>query len=90
MSGSEGRANPKEPSVSNSTHLPPIGAQLSLFGQGDGEISDGRELTPGSVDNSQFPHDISDAPPCVACGLLMKPSGTCDTCVNCGQTSGCS
>jgi len=66
------------------------GKQLSLFAQGEGEISAGRELTPGPVDDSQFLHDISDAPPCVACGGLMKPSGTCYTCINCGQTSGCS
>jgi hypothetical protein len=26
----------------------------------------------------------------VACGGLMKPSGTCYTRVNCGQTSECS
>ena len=66
------------------------GKQLSLFGQGDGEISAGGELTAGPVDDSQFLYDIGDAPPCAACGGLMKPSGTCYTCVNCGQTSGCS
>ena len=66
------------------------GKQLSLFGQGEGEISAGRELTPGPVDDSQFLNDIGDSPPCVACGGLMKPSGTCYTCVNCGQTSRCS
>jgi len=63
---------------------------LSLFGQGNGEISAGGELTPGSVDGSQFLYEIGDAPPCSACGGLMKSSGTCYTCVNCGQTSGCS
>jgi ribonucleoside-diphosphate reductase alpha chain len=66
------------------------GKQLSLFGQRNGEIDAGRELTPGPDDGSQFLNDIGDAPPCVACGGLMKPSGTCYTCVNCGQTSGCS
>jgi ribonucleoside-diphosphate reductase alpha chain len=66
------------------------GKQLSLFGQGDGEIIAGRELTLGSVGGSQFLYDIGDAPPCVACGGLMRPSGTCYTCLNCGQTSGCS
>jgi ribonucleoside-diphosphate reductase alpha chain len=66
------------------------GKQLSLFGQGTGEISAGGELTPGPVDDSLFLNDIGDAPPCVACGGLMKPSGTCYTCINCGQTSGCS
>jgi len=66
------------------------GKQLSQFGQGNGEISDGGELTPGPVDDSQFLYDTCDAPPCVACGGLMKPSGTCYTCLNCGQTSGCS
>jgi ribonucleoside-diphosphate reductase alpha chain len=66
------------------------GKQLSLFGQGNGEINAGRELTPPPVDDSQLLYDIGDAPPCVACGGLMKPSGTCYTCVNCGQTSGCS
>ena len=53
------------------------GKQLSLFGQGNGEIGAGGELTPGPVDDSQILYDIGDAPPCVACGGLMKPSGTC-------------
>jgi ribonucleoside-diphosphate reductase alpha chain len=66
------------------------GNQLSLFVQGNGEISAGGEQTPGPVDGSQFFYDIGDAPLCAACGGLMKPSGTCYTCVNCGQTSGCS
>jgi len=66
------------------------GKQLSLFGKGNGENSACRELTPGPVDGSQFLYHIDDSPPCVACGGLMKPSGTCYTCINCGQTSGCS
>ncbi len=66
------------------------GKQLSLFGRGNSEISAGGELTPGPVDESQFLYDIGDAPPCVACGGLMKPSGSCYACVNCGQSSGCS
>jgi ribonucleoside-diphosphate reductase alpha chain len=66
------------------------GKQLSLFSQGNGETSAGRERTPGPVDDSQFLYDIGDAPPCVSCGGLMRPSGSCYTCVNCGQTSGCS
>jgi ribonucleoside-diphosphate reductase alpha chain len=65
------------------------GKQLSLFGQGNCEITAGGELKPGPVDGLQFPYDIGDAPPCVACGGLMTPSGTCYTCFNCGQTSGC-
>ncbi|MFZ2021312.1 MAG: hypothetical protein WAV06_06200 [Terracidiphilus sp.] len=66
------------------------GKQLSLFGPGGGENSAGSELNLDPLDGSQFLHDIDDGPPCVACGGLMKPSGTCYTCVNCGQTSGCS
>jgi ribonucleoside-diphosphate reductase alpha chain len=66
------------------------GKQFSLFGQGKAEVSAGGELTPVPVDGSQFLYDMGDGPPCVACGGLMKPSGTCYTCVNCGQTSGCS
>jgi len=66
------------------------GKQLSLFGQGNGETSAEREQAPGPDDGSQFLYDIGDAPPCVSCGGLTKPSGTCYTCVNCGQTSGCS
>jgi ribonucleoside-diphosphate reductase alpha chain len=66
------------------------GKQLSLFGQGNCEIDAGRELPRGPDDGSQFLNDIGDGPPCVACGGLMKPSGTCYACVNCGQTSGCS
>ena len=65
------------------------GKQLPLFGPGGGD-SGGRDLNSGPVDDSQFLYDIGDAPPCVACGGLMKPSGTCYTCLNCGQTSGCS
>jgi ribonucleoside-diphosphate reductase alpha chain len=65
------------------------GSQLSLFSQGDGENGAGRELTPDPVDDSQFQYDIGDSPSCVSCGGLMKPSGTCYTCLNCGQTSGC-
>jgi ribonucleoside-diphosphate reductase alpha chain len=66
------------------------GKQLPLFGQGKGEIGDGGEPSPRPVYGSQFLYDMGDGPPCVACGGLMKPSGTCYTCVNCGQTSGCS
>ena len=66
------------------------GKQLSLLGRGNVEISAGGEQTPGPVDDSQFRYDIGVALPCVACGGLMKPSGTCYTCINCGQTSGCS
>jgi ribonucleoside-diphosphate reductase alpha chain len=66
------------------------GKQLLLFGQGNGEFNAGGKLTPVPGDDSQFLNDIGDSPPCVACGGLMKPSGTCYTCVNCGQTSGCS
>lgn len=66
------------------------GTQLTLFDPGGSEDSTGRELNRGPVGDSQFLYDIGDSPPCVACGGLMKPSGTCYTCVNCGQTSGCS
>ena len=64
--------------------------QLSLFGKGNGEIGACGEQTRSPVDGSQFPYDTGDSPPCVACGGLMKLSGTCYTCVICGQTSGCS
>ena len=66
------------------------GKQLPLFGPSGGENNAGSEPSPDPVEGSQFFYDIGDAPPCVACGGLMKPSGTCYTCVNCGQTSGCS
>jgi ribonucleoside-diphosphate reductase alpha chain len=66
------------------------GKQLSLFCLGNGEISAGGEQTPGPVDGSQFLYDNGDAPPCMSCGGLMNLSGTCYTCFNCGQTSGCS
>ena len=39
------------------------GKQLSLFGQGDGDIGIGGERTPGPVDGSQFLYDIGDAQP---------------------------
>ena len=66
------------------------GKQLPLFGPGGSGDSGGRELNPGPVDGPQFLYDIGDAPACVACGGLMRPNGSCYTCVNCGQTSGCS
>jgi ribonucleoside-diphosphate reductase alpha chain len=66
------------------------GEQLTLFSGGRSTTSASGELKPGPVDGSQFLHDMGDAPPCAACGGLMKPSGTCYSCVNCGQTSGCS
>jgi ribonucleoside-diphosphate reductase alpha chain len=66
------------------------GEQLTIFREPGGRASSGGGLEPGPADNSKFLHDMGDAPPCVACGGLMKPSGTCYTCVNCGQTSGCS
>ena len=64
--------------------------QLSLFGKGNGESGACGEQTRSPVDGSQFLYDTGDSPPCVACGGLMKLSGTCYTCVICGQTSGCS
>ena len=66
------------------------GEQLTLFSGGDARASAGGESSPGHNDCLLVACDIGDAPPCVACGGLMKPSGTCYTCVNCGQTSGCS
>ena len=66
------------------------GEQLPLFGPGGSENCAGRELDPHRTASSQFFNDKGDAPPCVACGGLMKPTGNCYICVNCGQTSGCS
>jgi ribonucleoside-diphosphate reductase alpha chain len=66
------------------------GKQFPLFGPGGSLEGAGKDLNPGAVDDSQILDDMSDSPPCVACGGLMKPSGTCYTCANCGQTSGCS
>ena len=66
------------------------GKQLPLFGQRSGEIGEGGGPSRRPAEGSQFFYDMSDGPPCAACGGLMKPSGTCYTCVNCGQTSGCS
>ncbi len=66
------------------------GEQLTLFNGGDVRASIGGESRHGHDDCLPVPYDIGDSPPCVACGDLMKPSGTCYTCVNCGQTSGCS
>jgi ribonucleoside-diphosphate reductase alpha chain len=66
------------------------GKQLPLFGQRGGEISARGKLTADPMADSPFLCDVGDAPPCAACGGLMKPSGACYTCANCGQTSGCS
>jgi ribonucleoside-diphosphate reductase alpha chain len=66
------------------------GEQLTLFSGGDVRAGVGGEPRPGHSDSLPSPCDIGDAPPCVACGGLVKPGGTCYTCVNCGQTSGCS
>jgi ribonucleoside-diphosphate reductase alpha chain len=32
----------------------------------------------------------ADAPLCLACGIKMRPSGSCYVCEGCGSTSGCS
>jgi ribonucleoside-diphosphate reductase alpha chain len=42
---------------------------------------------PGGFEETYVP---GDAPPCVTCGALMVPNGSCFKCVNCGSTSGCS
>jgi hypothetical protein len=42
---------------------------------------------PSGFENTCVP---GDAPPCVTCGALMVPNGSCFKCVNCGSTSGCS
>ncbi len=66
------------------------GEQLTQLSEGDVRASIGGESRPGNDDCLPVPRDTGDAPTCIACGGLMKPSGTCYTCVNCGQTSGCS
>jgi len=53
--------------------------------------------TGGEVGNSHPPpaeaittYDLlSDGPPCPDCGTIMKRSGTCYLCFNCGSASGC-
>jgi ribonucleoside-diphosphate reductase alpha chain len=30
-----------------------------------------------------------DAPPCMACGAIMRRAGACYVCGNCGETGGC-
>jgi len=32
----------------------------------------------------------ADAPLCLACGMKMRPAGSCYVCEGCGSTSGCS
>jgi len=64
--------------------------QLTLFSGDCSGRNAGVESKSGPVDGPQFPYDIGDGPPCLSCGGLTKASGTCYTCVNCGQTSGCS
>jgi ribonucleoside-diphosphate reductase alpha chain len=34
--------------------------------------------------------NITSAPTCSTCGMLMTPNGSCYKCSNCGGTSGCS
>jgi len=33
---------------------------------------------------------VADAPLCMACGVKMRPAGSCYVCESCGSTSGCS
>jgi len=35
------------------------------------------------------PVQSSDAPPCRHCGSLTKRNGSCFSCVNCGESTGC-
>lgn len=44
-------------------------------------------LSQPSVEDEMRSHD---APMCYSCGVLMRPSGACHVCANCGSTSGCS
>src|SRR5215469_3105005 len=41
--------------------------------------------SPSGFEQTYLP---GDAPPCVTCGALMVPNGSCFKCVNCGSTSG--
>jgi ribonucleoside-diphosphate reductase alpha chain len=42
---------------------------------------------PGVLEDTYVSGDV---PPCITCGALMVPNGSCFKCVNCGSTSGCS
>jgi ribonucleoside-diphosphate reductase alpha chain len=44
------------------------------------------QASPAGFEDSYLPGDS----PCVTCGALMVPNGSCFKCVNCGSTSGCS
>jgi ribonucleoside-diphosphate reductase alpha chain len=67
--------------------------QLSLFKiPVDGTLNEksdiaSRATPPNGFEETYVP---GDAPPCVTCGALMVPNGSCFKCVNCGGTSGCS
>lgn len=42
------------------------------------------------IQTKQQPYHVeTDAPTCPNCGTLMQRSGSCHTCPECGQTSGC-
>ncbi len=67
---------------------PPCHTDWSEFKKDQFEECDGQQahvvyVRPGS--NPQ----TSDAPPCDTCGSIMKRSGTCWKCPNCGTTAGC-
>jgi len=69
------------------------GDQLSLFNMPAGAAPNHKGKIPSSATQPSGFEEIyvpGDAPPCITCGALMVPNGSCFKCVNCGGTSGCS
>jgi ribonucleoside-diphosphate reductase alpha chain len=69
------------------------GDQLPLFSiPVDGKARATRDISslPGHPGELEDIYVSGDAPPCITCGALMVPNGSCFKCVNCGGTSGCS
>ncbi|WP_261575676.1 vitamin B12-dependent ribonucleotide reductase [Frankia gtarii] len=57
---------------------------------GHGPAHVARELRLATPGESLVAQTVVDAPLCFACGVTMRPAGSCYVCEQCGSTSGCS
>ncbi|WP_163554101.1 hypothetical protein, partial [Candidatus Frankia alpina] len=75
--------------VSNGTGpRPAAGSNGVAVGHGPAHLA--RELWLATPGESLVAQTVVDAPLCFACGVTMRPAGSCYVCEQCGSTSGCS
>ncbi len=75
--------------VSNGTGpRPAAGSNGVAVGHGPAHVA--RELRLATPGESLVAQTVVDAPLCFACGVTMRPAGSCYVCEQCGSTSGCS